>query len=365
MTNLIIEQADLTEGTLNGAGTFDVLMASVKAHLMEEFNANRISGAAYANVYLGSINTTMQEAIQFELGRYTAMAQTDLINAQVRKTEAEIIQTEKQNDLMDKQIEKMTHEITLMLGSIALQDAQIINMGYQNQVLEQQVLESIQKVLVAQEQVLNMRVQRDQMLAEIVMLDKQAEKLDEDILTARQQVLLITAQVALTEQQVINLRSELTRMEKEIELMTQKILTAQEEVNVTRNTALKIEAETDYTEQRTVTERAQVYDYLADGITAIAGSVGKQNLVYQRQADGFIRDAEQRAAKIYTDMWSIAKSADADGVFNVEVLGSPSYRPEVDSDGNTIQVPFVTDGGQGWNKVTEVLNILRDGINNP
>ena len=43
---------ELTNGTLNGTGVFDVLMDAVKAHLHEEYKAERIRATDYANAYI-------------------------------------------------------------------------------------------------------------------------------------------------------------------------------------------------------------------------------------------------------------------------------------------------------------------------
>lgn len=40
--------------------------------------------------------------------------------------------------------------------------------------------------------------------------------------------------------------------------------------------------------------------------------VQKQQALYQKQTDGFDRDAEQKAVKIWTDVWTIARSTDPD-----------------------------------------------------
>jgi hypothetical protein len=60
---------DLTTGTVGGSGTFDGLMVSVKAHLMEEFNAGRITGGEYTKAYIALVQVAMTTAVQFLLGR--------------------------------------------------------------------------------------------------------------------------------------------------------------------------------------------------------------------------------------------------------------------------------------------------------
>lgn len=61
--------ADLTSGSVGGTGVFDVMMSSVKAHLKEQFDKNRISGAEYARAYVELTTAAMSTATQFLLAR--------------------------------------------------------------------------------------------------------------------------------------------------------------------------------------------------------------------------------------------------------------------------------------------------------
>jgi hypothetical protein len=61
--------AALTSGTVDGSGTFDGLMTSVKAHLQEEFIAGRITGGEYTKAYIALVQVAMTNATQFLLSR--------------------------------------------------------------------------------------------------------------------------------------------------------------------------------------------------------------------------------------------------------------------------------------------------------
>ena len=58
--------------------------------------------------------------------------------------------------------------------------------------------------------------------------------------------------------------------------------------------------------QKTATERAQV---TAMGVDADS-VVGRQKGLYLAQADGFKRDAEQKATKIMVDSWNVRRTTD-------------------------------------------------------
>ena len=79
VTPVTIDQ--LTTGTTNGTGAFDVIMKSLKAHLQEEYMANRISGAEYTKAYIAMVQSAMDQGVQFVLQKDQAMWAA--INAQI------------------------------------------------------------------------------------------------------------------------------------------------------------------------------------------------------------------------------------------------------------------------------------------
>lgn len=58
---------ELTDGTLEGQGVFDRMMQAMKAHLLEEYNKNRITGAEYSKAYIEMSLGVMTNAVQFLL----------------------------------------------------------------------------------------------------------------------------------------------------------------------------------------------------------------------------------------------------------------------------------------------------------
>ena len=196
-----VTTATLTEANIDGNGVFDVLMKSTKAHLESEFQKNRIKGTEYAEVYLGALTQVMQTALQFVLTQQKVDLEAQLLQKQIAKADAELLQVQKQTAL-----------------------------------LEQQRLNAITEntVLVAQE--CKLRAEYDLTMASI------------------------------------------TRTNEEVALLTQK----------------------------TATERAQV---TAMGVDADS-VVGRQKGLYLAQADGFKRDAEQKATKIMVDSWNVRRTTD-------------------------------------------------------
>jgi len=78
-----IQFTDVTTGVVDGTGVFDQLMRSVKAHINEEYDNGRIKGQDYATVYLGALQSAMNQAITFVLEKDNKSKQSELIDTQI------------------------------------------------------------------------------------------------------------------------------------------------------------------------------------------------------------------------------------------------------------------------------------------
>ena len=168
----LVDFSDITDGCPQGDGIFDVLMKSVKAHLKEEYDAQRIRGSEYTQVYLGSLQSAMGQAIQWQLGAQIAanqalliekqwqnadrqnelleqqrallIAQTAQVIEQTKVTTKQIDQTEQQTSMIVAQTEGVTAtNLNIPKQGDAL-DAEVINLGKQGLILDKQLL-SIQE----------------------------------------------------------------------------------------------------------------------------------------------------------------------------------------------------------------------------
>ena len=95
------------------------------------------------------------------------------------------------------------------------------------------------------------------------------------------------------------------------EALQGKVLIAQEcklraEYDVLLSTNLKTKEETALLLWKTNTEKAQTMALGVDDNSVI----GKQKALYGAQTDGFKRDAEQKAAKLMADTWSVRRTTD-------------------------------------------------------
>jgi hypothetical protein len=235
--------ASLTGGEAQGAGAFDELMRAVNSHIQVQFDAGRLTEENIAQVYLGALQTTMSEGSNF-------LIKLQESNQRVRLMDEEIANSKLQGTLLQAQIDKIAKETlgiekqTLKLDSdIALVDTQVILQGKQGEVLDEAVLNAQKDLLVKDSQIANQDAQTTMVGKQIINTENQAA-----------QILIQTT---------------------------------------------KISAEKDILTQRAVSEEAQTKDVV--GGIAVGGIIGKQMSLYQNQADGYIRDAEQKAAKIMND----------------------------------------------------------------
>ena len=121
-TNIDIN--DVTNATTveNGTGIFDRLIGAAFLHIEKQVDEQRLTQSSAGEVYSAAIQSAMAQAIQFVLQEKQTEAQVDMILTQT----SELLL----NGAKDRE----------------LTDSQIIGSGYDNQVKEQQVLESTYKV---------------------------------------------------------------------------------------------------------------------------------------------------------------------------------------------------------------------------
>lgn len=266
-----ITTQELTTGAVDGTGVFDQLMRAVKTHLEAEFARGSIRGPEYAEVYLGSLNLAMQTGLSFLL--------------QQKKSGLEIELLEKQLELAQINLNKATIELAMLTASQAKIPAEIAQIEAQT--------------LLVNQQRTNLVAEATNIPKQGVVLDAQAAMIDQQKLNLLADNLNTVAKTALTDQQKANAIIEGT------------VLVAQEcklraEFDATVANTLKITAEKDLLIQKKVTETAQV---LSTGVDADS-VIGKQKALYTAQTNGFARDAEQKAAKIMIDTWSVRRTTD-------------------------------------------------------
>ena len=105
-----IDIADVTTGSLDGTGSFDVLMQTMTLHLMREYTAGRITGDVYAKAYIEVLNATLAQATQFVVSQAQVAANNELLAAQIRQIDSNILTNEAQVRQIDGQIKLLGYQ---------------------------------------------------------------------------------------------------------------------------------------------------------------------------------------------------------------------------------------------------------------
>jgi hypothetical protein len=153
-----LKNEDLTSGAVDGTGTFDVLMRGFKAHLKEEYNATRITGAEYTKAFITLTQSAMQSAVQFLLGRDAAYWQAVLAQSQAitARLALETAKVQYLATLMEALNIRANYALTKL--KLATEDVQFATGEYQlNNILPQQKLLLVEQTEAARAQTLNAR----------------------------------------------------------------------------------------------------------------------------------------------------------------------------------------------------------------
>lgn len=163
---------------------------------------------------------------------------------------------------------------------------------------------------------------RDQAYWQAVLAQMQARTTEIQVVTARVQLEVAKAQLATARIQAMNAEAEfgLTKMKIATEDQQYCLLKMQtEQGEYTLNEIMPTQKT--LLEEQVEVQRAQTLDTRTNGVV-IKGSVGKQKDLYTQQITSYQRDAEVKAAKLFTDAWITQKTIDegllAPGAFRNE-----------------------------------------------
>lgn len=244
----------LTGGEREGRGIFDKLMRSVKAQLDVELSSGNLTPHNYSAVYLGALQHTLGHGLDYLL-RYRQANNDVLIG------DEQILAAKANVQLVNAQISKLIAETSLTAKQEALVD--------------EQILAAVQTTA--------------NLVKQGLLLDQQIANALKDLDSKDANIALVGEQTKLVTQQTSNALTENTTMIKQ---------------------QLKMDSEIAVLNQKQVTEEAQTKDTV--GGVAVGGVIGKQKELYANQAEGYIRDAEQKAAKLMLDSFITRVSTDYD-----------------------------------------------------
>ena len=275
---------ELTEGTLTGKGVFDVLLQTLRLHLDREFTSGRITGTAYATVYSQAITAFLAQAAQYAISKAKLPLELQLLQEQINLTQ-------KQQEQIEAETSRVLYEVNYRLP----EEVTLIKHN-QDQVLAQtnkittETEETIQRIEeLVPSQIALTNIQKAQVSAQTGEINYRVSTL---LPSQTAQNTAQTAQITYTTSYVLPSQVSLTNAQTNNAIAQIGSATAQ--------TALY--------NQKTVTELAQTTT------TPASGSVmGVQNDLMATQKASYLRDAEQKAAKMLIDTWSVRHNAEPGG----------------------------------------------------
>lgn len=273
-----ISNADLTTGAVGGSGTFDILMASVSAHLKAEYEKGRITGSEYTRAYIELTQGAMAQAVSFLLGREQSFweaqkSQIMAVTAQVQlaQTKVTLVQT-----LYETNLARANYGLT-KLKMASESQAFCINKF------------NLERTLPAQLALLEVQRGQGQYTLDNIMPEQKNASIA--------QTGLLNVQKATTQYQLDALIPQ---------QVAQAMAQAQGETYKTNNI---LPTQNKLLMEQAETQRAQTLDIRSDGAN-VGGVLQKQKDLYAQQTTSYLRDSEIKAAKLFTDAWITQKTID-------------------------------------------------------
>lgn len=172
----MIDVTSLTDGSVNGDGVFDKLMTSVTAHVERQYSNSRITGADYANVYLGSLTTVLNQSSSFLL-------QSEQLNKQLLLLDEQIANVQANTELVTAQKDKLTADTDLVNAQKEKLEADTAISVKQLEVLQAQIEQSNASKLLTNQQKTNAEAQYDLILKQQDKADKETALLEQKLTT--------------------------------------------------------------------------------------------------------------------------------------------------------------------------------------
>lgn len=293
-----------------------------------------------SNLMLEADNITKQGLL---LAAQTTVQEQQIINmaaeklrtdAQTSQITAETLNVPKQGLLIDAQKEvQLQQKLNLVSEELRIEAqtaqtaAETANVTKHGALIDAQKDVQVQQKFTLASEELRVDAQTAQIKAETLNTPKQGMLLDaqkENIIAEGYNISKlgskIDADAALVTQQKVNLISEelgidartaLTTQQKDNAAIENTVLVAQEcklraEYDSILANTLRVASEKSLLDQKLATEKAQTMD----GICGADSVLGKQKALYEGQAMGYKRDAEQKAAEIMFKSWATRKTTD-------------------------------------------------------
>lgn len=138
--SMIVDINDFSNGQIDttnpqdpkwdGTGVFDIIMKAANENIKIQNQTSRITGAEYAEVYLGTMQTAISEAMKFLLNKDKIIKDLELNQIQIDAIESDILIKQEQHtkdlEVKDKDLEVKTQQILTMKNDDSIKAEQSI-----------------------------------------------------------------------------------------------------------------------------------------------------------------------------------------------------------------------------------------------
>ena len=215
--------------------TFKQISSKMKADIRVEFDAGRIAGSQYAEVYLGMLTAALQGASQFYLTKDSTWAQYALQEAEIKRVEAqtqllgeELLQAKIATTIAD---ETKDEQILLVENQLLQANKQLevteTGLATAKEQLKQAVVQTEIVTSTKDEQVLLVENQLEQAV-------KQLDVIQSSLATAAEQLkqAAITTEIATAtkDEQILIIENQLDQGIKQLGMMDSQMQTAAEQL---------------------------------------------------------------------------------------------------------------------------------------
>ena len=108
-SNGSIDSSNPQDPKWDGTGVFDIIMKAANENIKIQSQTSRITGAEYAEVYLGTMQSAIAEAMKFLLNKDQIIKDLEFKQAQIEATEADTLIKQEQSakDLEIKYVQQI------------------------------------------------------------------------------------------------------------------------------------------------------------------------------------------------------------------------------------------------------------------
>lgn len=133
LSNGSLDRTDVNNVTWVGTGIFDKLMEAINGNIQAQYESGRITGSDFANVYLGSMQTSITESVKYVLNKDSIIKALEAQDVQIAINEVQLAESSEkwsiQKQILENQLEMSNVDVSYkeqnVLRDLEIRDKQI------------------------------------------------------------------------------------------------------------------------------------------------------------------------------------------------------------------------------------------------